>query len=440
MKILVIGTGGREHAISWRLSQSASVKDIICPNGNPGIAEVASCPRIDLKSPDAWADYAAKEKVDLAVIGPEAPLAAGVGDALLAKGLRVFGPPREGARIESSKAYAKDIMAKAGIPTAQAGSFDEVGKAKEFARSLGLPVVIKADGLAAGKGVTVARSWEEVNQAIEENLVGHRFGESSARILVEEFMEGVEASVFGLCDGKTVFPLVPAQDHKPVFDGDQGPNTGGMGAYAPTPFVEEEMFTATFSEVLRPALEEMASRGIDYRGVLYAGLMMTEDGPKVVEFNCRFGDPETQVVLPLLEGDFGEILLACAEGRLEPLTMAASADRAAEAPTFIATRPQYATSVVLASGGYPGDYSKGFPISGLDAWRGRDDAIVFHAGTSLNENGQVVTAGGRVLACTAWERTLEASQRKAYEMAESIRFEGVHYRRDIAAKALNPNQ
>lgn len=435
MRIIVVGTGGREHAISWRLRQSKSVAEVICPNGNPGIERVAACPRVDLKSPDDWAEYARKQKADLVVIGPEAYLEVGVADALLARGIPTFGPNKAGAAIESSKKVAKEIMAAAGVPTAAAESFSDAAKAKDYARSLGLPVVIKADGLAAGKGVTVARTWEEADQAIEENLLAKRFGVASTSILVEEFMEGVEASVFGLCDGQTVFPLVAAQDHKPVYDGDQGPNTGGMGAYAPTRFVDEETFTAIYSEVLRPTMEELGKRGIVYRGVLYAGLMLTNDGPRVVEFNARFGDPETQVVLPLVDGDFGEILLACAEGRLAPLTMAAPHDQ--PAPTHILTRPDFATTVVLASGGYPGSYQTGVPISGLEAWEDDEDAIVFHAGTKRDDDGHIVTAGGRVLACTAIGRTLEASVAKAYRMAETIRFEGCHYRRDIAGKALN---
>lgn len=437
MKVLVVGTGGREHAIAWRLSQSDSVSRIVCPNGNPGIELVAETPAVELKFPSDWAAWAANQKFDLVVIGPEGPLEAGLADECLARGVPVFGPPRAGARIESSKACAKEIMAAAGIPTARAESFDDAAAAKDFAKALGLPVVIKADGLAAGKGVTVARTRAEADQAIDENLVGRRFGGASSRVLVEEFMEGVEASIFGLCDGKTVFPLVPAQDHKAVFDNDEGPNTGGMGAYAPTPFVTEEIFTAAFSEVLRPALEEMVNRGIDYRGVLYAGLMLTNEGPKVVEFNCRFGDPETQVVLPLLEGDFGEILLACAEGRLEPLTHAVDRETSLAAPTVIGTRPEYATTVVLASGGYPGKYETGRVIRGLEHWEQRDDVMVFHAGTARNAAGETVTAGGRVLACTAWERTLARATEKAYDVARGIDFEGCHLRSDIAAKALN---
>ncbi len=436
MKVLVVGTGGREHALAWRLKQSPSVKEVLCPGGNPGIERVARCPRLSGNGHADILRLARDERPDLVVIGPEAPLAEGLGNTLRQAGYPVFGPDRDGAMIESSKAFAKDVMRAAGVPTAEAESFSDAAKAKGYARSLGLPVVVKADGLAAGKGVTVATEWEQVDAAIDENLAGRRFGASSERILVEEFMEGEEASVFGLCDGDTVYPLVPAQDFKRACDGGRGPNTGGMGAYAPVPAMTEELFTAAFSEVLRPTLAEMAARGITYRGVLYAGLMLTGDGPRVVEFNCRFGDPETQVILPLLEGDFGEILLACAEGRLRPMTMAASPAEAKSAPAGIATSPGHCVTVVLASGGYPGSYSTGFPISGLEEAEKTDNAIVFHAGTARGDAGDVVTAGGRVLSCTAWDRTLARAVEKAYDLADRVDFEGKMFRRDIAANAL----
>jgi phosphoribosylamine--glycine ligase len=426
MKILLVGNGGREHALAWRLHRSPSVSRIICPNGNPGIERFAECPAAALKGPAQWAEYARKAGADLVVVGPEAPLADGVGDAVRKAGIPVFGPDAEGAKIESSKAWSKEVMRAAGVPTAAFDSFDDAARAKDFARSLGLPVVIKADGLAAGKGVTVATTWEEAEQAIDENLLGRRFGDSSGRVLIEEFMTGDEASIFGLCDGTTVYPLVAAQDHKRALDGDRGPNTGGMGAYAPAPMVLEEVFTAAYGEVLVPTLQELRRRGIDYRGVLYAGLMLTDEGPKVVEFNCRFGDPETQVVLPLVEGDFGEILMACAEGRLAPLTQQGA----------ITTSPAHAATVVLASGGYPGDYKTGLPISGLEQWDEEENAVVFHAGTKRDAEGRIVTAGGRVLACTAWDNSLARAVERAYKMAGSIDFEQKHYRRDIAHRAL----
>ncbi len=409
--------------MAWRLGRSASVSAVVCPNGNPGIARVAEAPRVMLDSWQDWAVYAAEGRFDLVAVGPEAPLEAGLADLLHARGIPVFGPPQAGARLESSKAFCKEVLIAAGVPTARAESFEDAARAQDFAKSLGLPVVIKADGLAAGKGVTVATTVAEAAQAIDENLIGRRFGASSARVLVEEFMDGVEASVFGLCDGNTVVPMVAAQDHKRALDGDQGPNTGGMGAYAPTPFVDAAMLETIRRVVLEPTVAELRRRGIDYRGVLYAGIMLTATGPRVVEYNCRLGDPETQVVLPLLDGDFGEILLACAEGRL--------------AGTNVGTLPLHATTVVMASGGYPGDYKTGLPITGLDAWHDATNEIVFHAGTALDGGGRVVTAGGRVLACTAWDTTLARAAERAYRVAESIKFEGRHLRRDIAARALH---
>lgn len=422
MRVLLVGNGGREHALAWRLRRSASVEAVVCPNGNPGIAREAECPRVELRDHAAWVAFARAQRADLVVIGPEAPLEAGLGDALRAAGLPVFGPGADGARIESSKAWSKEVMRAADVPTARFDSFTDADAAKDFARSLGLPVVIKADGLAAGKGVTVAMTWAEAEQAIDENLRGRRFGASSERVLIEEFMEGEEVSLFGICDGETVFPLVPAQDHKRVFDGDAGPNTGGMGAYAPAPIATAEVMSAAYSEILRPTLEELRRRGIDYRGILYAGLMLTAEGPKVVEFNCRFGDPETQVVLPLLEGDFGRLLLAAAEGWLGRHG----------APVMA---PGHAATVVLASGGYPGDYRTGQAISGLERWHDFPRGQVFHAGTRMGASG-IETAGGRVMACTAWDTTLARALATAYEMAESVTFEGRHFRRDIGARGL----
>lgn len=434
MRVLLVGNGGREHALAWRLVRSPSVIQVTCPGGNPGIATVAMTPPAIPKSNGEWVEFAKEYRSDLVVIGPEAPLAAGLADDLVAAGFPVFGPPKAGAMIEASKKFSKRVMAEAGIPTAASESFTDAVKAKDYARSLGLPVVIKADGLAAGKGVTVAMKWEEAAAAIDENLLTRRFGDSSAEILVEEFMEGEEASIFGLCDGECVYPLVPAQDHKRVFDGDEGPNTGGMGAYAPAPVVSEEIFAAAFAQVFRPLVDWFRKNGIVYRGVIYAGLMLTGDAIKVVEFNCRFGDPETQAVLPLLDGDFGEILLACAEGRLAPMTMAAGADGQAG----ILTRPDHAITVVLASGGYPGDFGKGHVITGLESAEQSDQEVVFHAGTAFDAQGRVVTAGGRVLACTAWDTTLAKARDRAYDLAGRIEFKGRHFRRDIAWRALPP--
>jgi phosphoribosylamine--glycine ligase len=427
MRILLVGNGGREHALAWRLARSPSVAAVVCPNGNPGIATVAETPAAALNDNAAWVEFARAGRHDLVVIGPEAPLAAGLGDAMRAAGFPVFGPDAAGARIESSKAWSKQVMEEAGIPTARSRSFSGVAAARDFARTLGLPVVIKADGLAAGKGVTVATTWAEADQAINENLEGRRFGDSSACILVEEFMEGEEASIFGLADGREVMTLVAAQDHKRVFDGDQGPNTGGMGAYAPAPIVTPEVEATVRRTVFAPLMDYFRRIGIDYRGVIYAGLMLTPTGPRVVEFNCRFGDPETQVVLPLLEGDFGQLLLACAEGRL-----AGVRDR-------ITTRPGSAATVVMASGGYPGDIRTGLEIRGLDAAAGAANCVVFHAGTR-RDGDRVVTAGGRVLAVTAWDSSLANAVGRAYDCVRKISFEGCHFRRDIGWRALRPER
>jgi phosphoribosylamine--glycine ligase len=432
MKILLVGNGGREHALAWRLSQCPSVDSILCPNGNPGIAQHAEAPRMDLKSPADWADLARQRGIDLVVVGPEAPLAAGLADECLARGLRVFGPQRAAARLESSKAFAKEIMNAADIPTARAEVFTDYEAAKDYARSIGLPVVIKADGLAAGKGVAICESWEDVDATLALHLRDHQFGEASASVLVEEFLVGEEASLIAITDGEEVWPLSPSQDHKRALDGDQGPNTGGMGAYAPAPVVTEEILAASLGGILRPVVHELAGRGIPFCGVLYAGLMITKDGPKVLEFNCRFGDPECQVLMPLLEGDLAEALLACTEGRLARHVFPAGGG----GPTSpLGLRPEHAVVVVMASGGYPGDFTTGHSIEGLRNDYG-DSAMVFHAGTKADVDGRVVTSGGRVLGLTAWGPSLDTTVSRAYELANGIRFEGARFRRDIAHRAL----
>lgn len=428
MKVLLIGGGGREHALAWRLRQCPSVSAIVCPNGSPGIAQVADTPAVTLPTVEAWADFARREHIDLAVVGPELPLAHGVTDAIEARGIAVFGPSRSAARIEASKTFAKDVMHEAGIPTAQSASFREYEAALEYGRGLGLPVVVKADGLAAGKGVRICTTDDELKTALRSNLVESEFGAASATVLVEEFLEGEEVSILALTDGREVLPLVPAQDHKRALDGDRGPNTGGMGAYAPTPAASEEVLSAALTQVLRPCIEELARRGIPYKGVLYAGLILTPGGPRVLEFNCRFGDPETQCVLPLVEGDLAAVMMACCEGRLGACLMPGGEG--------LTVRPDHAVCVVAASGGYPGKYEVGLPIEGLDAFAGRDDCAVFHAGTRKDPAGRVVTAGGRVLGLTAWAPTLDGALFRAYEMADAIRFDGMHVRRDIAHRAL----
>jgi len=436
MKVLLIGNGGREHAIAWKLKNSPSVEKVICPNGNPGIAIVAETPSLEGNmTPADWAEYAKKMDIDLVTVGPEAPLAEGVSDACLEAGLKVFGPTKAAAQIEASKSFSKEIMEAAGIPTARSGTFSDPDKALAFAKELGIPVVVKADGLAAGKGVAICETHEDLEKAIQENLVDNRFGDSSQKILIEEFLHGEEASILAFCDGKDVFPLVPSQDHKRAFDEDKGPNTGGMGTYAPAPIVTEEILSASLSQVLRPCVEEMAKRGTPYIGVLYAGLMIhPEGGLKVLEFNCRFGDPETQVVLPLLDGDLGEIMLACANGELTKYASGMMTTSEGK-PSSIAIKPQAAVCVVQASGGYPGSYEKGKVIKGLDQITAEDE-IVFHAGTKAGSGGEVLTNGGRVIGLTAIAADFEAARAKAYKMAEVVTFDDVHMRTDIGYRAL----
>lgn len=429
MKILLIGSGGREHALAWKLKQSPSVTEIICPNGNPGIGRVAQTPKVSLPTVQAWADYAVQHQIDLVVVGPEQPLAEGVTDACLLRGIPVFGPTKAAAQLEASKGFSKEVMRAAGIPTAHSETFTDFDSALNFGKSLGYPVVVKADGLAAGKGVAICTTEAELRQALGENLLEHRFGESSASVLVEQFLHGQEASLLALCDGTDVYLLPPSQDHKRAYDGDLGPNTGGMGTYAPAPIVTEEILSATLGKVMLPALREMAKRGMPYKGVLYAGLMIAPDGElNVLEFNCRFGDPETQVVLPLLDGDLALALLACADGRLANHLSARSGHS-------LTMRPESAACVVVASGGYPGDYEKGKIISGLDEPTG-NNAVVFHAGTALDSNGNTVTAGGRVLGVTAWGPTLRDAISRAYGLTERLHFDGMMFRKDIGHRAL----
>lgn len=419
MKVLVVGGGGREHALVWKIAQSPVVKKVFCAPGNAGIAQHATCAGIKVEDIDGLLAFARSEGVDLTVVGPEAPLAAGIVDAFDAAGLKIFGPRREAARLEASKVFAKEVMLRHGVPTAKAAVFDAPGGAKEYVRRLGGPCVVKADGLAAGKGVIVAEGPAEAEAAIVEMMEAKAFGAAGARALVEERLCGEEASVLALTDGETVLPLLPAQDHKPVYDGDRGPNTGGMGAYAPAPVVTPELLSRIEQEILVPTVRGLKEEGITYRGVLYAGLMLTRDGPKVLEFNVRFGDPEAQPLLYLWAGDLVEALEAAASGSLRDVKLA--------------WHPGAAVCVVLASAGYPGSYQKGYPINGLGNLP--PDVIVFHAGTGL-KNGEFVTAGGRVLGVTARGTDVYNAIRLAYEAVDRISFEGMHCRRDIGQKAL----
>ena len=418
MNVLVIGRGGREHALVWSLAKSPKVRRLYCAPGNAGIAELAECAPIAENRFDDIARFALERRIDLVVVGPDDPLGAGIVDALEARGLAVFGPNRAAAEIESSKVFMKGLLKKYGIPTAAYETFDRYEDALAYVESRPLPIVIKADGLAAGKGVVVARTREEAVEALRRAMVERVFGASGDRVVIEEFMEGQEMSILSFVDGETVRPMVPAQDHKPVFDGDRGPNTGGMGTYAPLPHIPESVVREAVERIIKPTAKAMVAEGRPFRGVLYAGLMVTADGPKVVEFNSRFGDPEAQVVLPLLESDLLDVLLAVVEGRL---------DRA-----DIRWSDKAAVCVIAASAGYPGDYRKGVPIEGIDRVR---DAIVFHAGTA-RDGDRIVTSGGRVLGVTALGATIAEARAKAYEQLAHIRFDGMHYRTDIARRAL----
>ena len=421
MRILVVGGGGREHALVWKLAQSPRVKKIYCAPGNPGIGELAECVNIDVKDNTALLTFAWENKIDLTVVGPEAPLANGLVDIFAEHGLKVFGPTKAAAQIEGSKAFAKKLMKKYGIPTAAYEVFTDLTAAKDYIRRQGAPIVVKADGLAAGKGVVVATTVDEALAAVDMIMGDAVFGDAGARVVVEEFMEGEEASLLTFTDGLTVVPMVSAQDHKRVADGDAGPNTGGMGAYAPAPVVTPAMLARIMREILQPTVEAMRREGCPYVGCLYAGLMITADGPKVVEFNARFGDPETQVVLPLLESDLTVVMEACINGRLER--------------TPVAWANGAAVCVVMAAGGYPGDYKKGDAIDGLPA-AAAGGAVVFHAGTA-KQGGTIVTNGGRVLGVTAMDGDVLKAIEKAYAAVGKISFAGMHYRKDIAHRVID---
>lgn len=418
MRVLIVGNGGREHALAWKLLQSPQVQQVVCVPGNGGTAALKNCRNLPLSIDDfkGMARYAFVNNIGMIVVGPELPLALGITDYLIAQELNVFGPTQEGAKIESSKAWAKELMREAGIPTARSAVFTDANTAKDYVRAQGAPIVVKADGLAAGKGVTVAESVEQAEGAIDACFSGS-FGKAGNQIVIEERLIGEEVSILAVTDGLTIRPLLPAQDHKRIGDGDTGENTGGMGAYAPAPIATPELMTRIQQEILEPAIRALRDRQIDYRGILYAGLMITPQGdPKVIEFNCRFGDPEAQVILPLLETPLEKLLYACTQQKL------------AEFPE-IEWKSGVATCVVIASEGYPGRYPKGLPISGIAAAE-ETGAAVFHAGTQL-KNEQLLTDGGRVLGVTAIGETFNQSIELAYRAVDRIRFEGMSYRRDI---------
>ncbi len=421
MKILVVGGGGREHALVWKLAQSPLADEIYCAPGNAGIAGLAECVNIAADDVDTLLEFAQAENIGLTVVGPEAPLAAGIVDKFTAAGLKIFGPSQKAAMIEGSKALAKEIMEKYGIPTAKYAAFDDKEAALAYLDTNPAPIVVKADGLAAGKGVVVAMTDAEAREAVESMLSGNAFGAAGARVVIEEYLAGEEVSVLAFSDGQTVLPMVSAQDHKRVFDGDQGPNTGGMGAYSPAPIYTPEIAEQVLQQVLQPAVDGMRREGRTYKGVLYAGLMLTDAGVKVLEFNARFGDPETQAVLARLQSDVVEIMLAVIDGRLNEYTLEWS--------------PDAAICVVLASGGYPGSYAKGQPIKGLSAAAEQPDTVVFHAGTKFIGQ-QVVSDGGRVLGVTACAPTIQGAIDKAYAAVDLISWQDCFCRRDIGAKAL----
>ncbi|MBR2773370.1 MAG: phosphoribosylamine--glycine ligase [Selenomonadaceae bacterium] len=418
MNVLLIGGGGREHALAWKIAQSPLLEKFFAIPGSPGIAAFAECvENISVDDNAALVSFAVDKAIDLVVVGPEAPLVNGLVDSLNDAGIKAFGPTKLAAQIEGSKIFAKRLMKKYNIPTAAFEVFDKPDDAKAYIRKLGAPIVIKADGLAAGKGVIVAQTLDEALNAVDEMKT---FGAAGSKIVVEEFMDGEEASVLALTDGDKIIPLIAAQDHKRVDDGDKGLNTGGMGAYAPAPIVDATIAAQVEERILKPTIEALKAEGIVYRGCLYAGLMIKDGMAKVVEFNCRFGDPETQVVLPLMESDLLELMTACAEGSL--------------ADKKISWRKSSAVCVIMASGGYPKAYKKNLPIDGMTKAKALG-AMIFHAGTKLKD-GNLVTNGGRVLGVTTTAPTLREALDKAYRAVEVIHFDEVHYRRDIAAKAL----
>jgi len=420
MKVLIVGGGGREHALAWKVAQSPLLDKLYIAPGNPGTLGLGENVALPVDDHAAVVAFCQRHQIDLTIVGPEAPLAAGIADALAAGGIRCFGPSQAAAQIEASKAFSKAFMVRHAIPSARYQTFTDVETALDHLAAVDYPVVIKASGLAAGKGVILPETPEEAAAAVRSMLVEGVFGAAGREIVIEERLSGPEVSLMAFCDGRTVAPMIPAQDHKRLLDGDRGPNTGGMGAYAPAPVCSAAMVQAMTATVLQPAVDGLATEGMPFVGVLYAGLMLTADGPRVLEFNCRFGDPETQAVLPLLATDLLTVALACTEGTLDPAT--------------VRWQSGSAVTVVLASGGYPGDLDTGHPVSGLD--RLPEDAVCFHAGTRFDAQGRLVNAGGRVFGVTAWAPTLAAAIARVYQAAAAVSFAGMHYRQDIAAKAL----
>lgn len=421
MKVLVIGSGGREHAIVWKVSKSRHIDKIYCCPGNAGISELAECINVDDNNFDALVDFVKYEGIDLTIVGPEAPLSKGIADVFEKKGRKILGPNMKAAQLEGSKVFAKDLMRRYGIPTAEYKVFTSYLHAEDYVGMKGAPIVIKADGLAAGKGVIVAETVDEAINGLRLITKDRVFGDAGNRVIVEECIHGEEASFMAFTDGKTILPMVSSQDHKRVFDGDRGPNTGGMGAYSPAPVITEKLESIIMEKVMRPAIRGLQSEGIKYKGIIYAGLMIKNNQPYVLEFNCRLGDPETQPVLSRLKTDLIDIALAITDEKLSDINLE--------------WKPDASVCVVIASKGYPGAYEKGKIITGLDDVKKMKDAFVFHAGTAFNNN-KLVTSGGRVLGVTALGKDIKDARDRAYMAIEKIHFDGMHYRKDIADRAI----
>ena len=418
MKVLIVGSGGREHAIAWKVAQSKKVDKIYCAPGNAGISEVAECVPIGAMEFDKLVAFAKEKEIDLTVIGMDDPLVGGIVDVFEKEGLRVFGPRKNAAILEGSKAFSKDLMKKYNIPTAAYETFTDPEKALEYLETAKMPIVLKADGLALGKGVLICQTLEEAKEGVKTLMMDKKFGSAGDEIVIEEFMTGREVSVLSFVDGNIVKIMSSAQDHKRAKDGDQGLNTGGMGNFSPSPFYTKEVDEICKKYIYQPTVDAMKAEGRPFKGVIFFGLMLTPDGPKVLEYNARFGDPEAQVVLPRLENDIVDVFEACIDGTLDQVDLKFDNDRAT-------------VCVILASDGYPVEYKKGFPIEGLEKFKGKDDYYVFHSGTKFNENGQIVTNGGRVLGVTATGKDLKEARKKAYEATEWISFENKYMRHDI---------
>lgn len=422
MKVLVVGSGGREHTLVWKIAQSPRVEKIYCAPGNAGIGQIAENVAIPVEDMTGITQFAKENEIDLVVVGPEDPLAMGLVDRLKEAGILAFGPSAKAARIEADKVFCKELMDRHGIPSAKFKVFGESVKAYEYLdMEPDKPVVVKAFGLAKGKGVYICPDRNAAKHAVQEIMDQKIFGKAGDRVVVEEMLEGPEASLMAFCDGKNLIPMVPAQDHKRIFDNDMGPNTGGMGCYSPVPVVTPDVYQIALEKILKPTLKAMEDEGSPYVGVLYAGIMLTKDGPKVLEFNCRFGDPETQVVLPRMKSDLVDVLVASAEGRLDEIK--------------VDWYDYKAVCVVMASGGYPGSYEKGLPIEGLDKAGKMENVVVFHAGTAVKDS-VIVTSGGRVLGVTGMGSDFQQAIDRAYAGVKKINFEGVHYRKDIGRKAI----